>query len=107
MWKKIREVGKDAEDWAFYKAKMNPLNEVKRHKAVSASYDFQVKSKITKKSTTKYVEVKAGKAKLSKKQKEFQQKSSNFKLKRENHNNPLHITREAKRKFSNHFSRYL
>jgi len=46
--------GKDAEDWEYYKAKINPMNRVERHERPNSPYDFKVKRRDPAKAVKKF-----------------------------------------------------
>lgn len=47
-------LGKDAEDWEYYKAKANPLNKVERHARPNSPYDFTVEKRDPAKAVKKF-----------------------------------------------------
>ena len=97
-------VGKDAEDNAYYKAKLNPLNKVERHNAVNDPYDYTVKPRFGKNKMTKYREVKTNTANLTSQEREFMKKHPRqFDEERVNSENILHDARKFGRKFKDAF----
>jgi len=48
-------LGKDAEDWEYYKAKVNILNKVERHSQPNSPYDYTVKQRDPIKSIKKFL----------------------------------------------------
>jgi len=102
MWEDIHNKGKDLEDLNYYKAKLNPFNDVQRHENSSDPYDYSVKSRIGKK---KYREVKGETAQLTDNEKELQDSHPRqFEIERGSTDNPLHDIREAGRKTRKFFS---
>jgi len=97
-------IGKDAEDSAYYKAKLNPFNKVERHNAVNDAYDYKVKPRFGKYKMTKLREVKATTPKLTPREKELKKKHPRqFEEERINSDNVLHQARKTVRKLKAKF----
>jgi len=97
--------GKDNEDYAYYKAKLNPLNKVERHKAVNANYDYKVKPRFGKNKMEKITEVKSNNAPLTAREKALKKEyPRKFKVERiSSATNPLHQVRKFGRKIKSEF----
>jgi len=48
-------LGKDAEDWEYYKAKMNPMNKVERHEQPNSPYDYYTEKRDPVKAVKKFL----------------------------------------------------
>ena len=92
--------GKDNEDYAFLRARINPLNKVKKHTAINANYDYTVKPRFGKHKMEKIREVKTKNTRLTLREKALQKKHPRkFEVERINSaTNPLHQVRKLGRK---------